>query len=281
VTVTDFPDWQTPQAHADRIAATGAPLLRLSQSVKFNIGTTIGGGASTTLLTAGAFTQPGYEIGVRASMPASSGTLPFVALELLWSDATTSLATARRDVVVTAGNGPTNQIISYINGPARGDNLKVIATNVDPAVAVTLDWTIKQTSHVYEHDQAGQQAYVTPAPNGFTNPMGVSGTDVIAWFHPTLGAGASSSALCALYGGDAFLMIDDVGISAPVTVALTDAAGYATGTTAGEFYGTSVPAAGSLEVELTLPFSPVLLSLTNTATSGLVAPKAALLAQNH
>lgn len=277
----DFPDWQVPQAHATTIAQTGVPLLRLSTSKKFNIGTTIAGGGNSTLLTAGAMTQPGYEIGVRASMPASSGTLPFVALTLTWTDDVTGIQTARRDVVVTAGNAPAHAIVSFINGPCRGNTLQVVATNLDPAVTVTLDWTINETSHLYEHDQAGQLAYSGTAPNGFTNPGGINGTGVIAWVHPTLGAGATNAFLCALYGGDVFLNIDTFGITSTINVALTDAPGYATGSTAGEYFGDNVASGTSLPIALTLPFSPVLLSVSNLGTAGSVAPKVAIVAQNH
>jgi hypothetical protein len=281
VTVTDFPDWQVPQAHATAIAGTGVPLLRLSTNKKTNTGTTIAGGGTNTLLTAGAMVQPGYEIGVRCSVPAGTGTLPFVAFTLTWTDSVTNIQTARRDVVVAAGNGSGNAITSYFNGPCRGNTLKVVATNLDPAVTVTVDWTINQTSHVYEHDQAGQLAYPATAPNGYTNPGGINGTGVIAWVHPTLAAGASSAYLCALYGGDVFLNIDTFGISSTINVALTDAPGYATGTTAGEFFGDNVTAGTSLPLAMTLPFSPVLLTVSNLGTAGSVAPKVAIVAQNH
>lgn len=281
MTVSDYPDWQTPQQHADTIARTGVPLLRLSNQIKFNIGTTIVGGGSSTLLTAGNFTQPGYEIGVRLSMPAGTGTLPFVAFKLIWTDQATGLNTAQRDIVVTAGNAPANAIGSFFNGPCRGNTLQVIATNLDPAVTVTIDWAINQTSHVYEHDQAGQLGYAATAPNGYTNATGKTATGLIAWAHPTLAAGASQAYLCALYGGDVFVEVDATGIASAVTVSLTDAPGYATGTTAGEYLGLSVASGATEPLPMTLPFSPVLLTVSNTATSGSIAPKVSIVAQNH
>ena len=281
MTVADYPDWGTPQANATAIAGTGVPLLRLSNTKKFNIGTTIVGGGNSTLLTSGAMTQPGYEIGVRCSVPAGTGTLPFVAFTLTWTDATTGIATARRDVVATAGNGSGNAVTSYFNGPCRGGNLKVVATNIDPAVTVTIDWTINQTSHVYEHDQAGQLAYPATAPHGYSNPTGINGTGVIAWQQPSLAAGSTQAVLCALYGGDVFLSVDTTGISVPVVIALTDAPGYATGTTAGEYFADTLSTAGTFTLPLTLPFSPVLLALSNLGTTGSIAPKAMLVAQNH
>ena len=281
MTVTDYPDWGTPQANANSIAATGVPLLRLSSQKKFNIGTTIPGAGSNTLLNAGVMVQPGYEIGLRASVPAGTGTLPFVALQLIWSDSATGLNTAQRDVVITAGNGSANAIGSFINGPCRGNTLKVIANNLDPAVTVTLDWAINQTSHVYEHDQAGQLGYPAVAPNGYTNATGKTASGLIAWAHPSLSAGASQAYLCALYGGDVFLSIDTFGITPQIIVSLTDAPGYATGTTAGEFFGQGVTAGATVPLAMTLPFSPALLTVSNNGTSGPVAPKVSIIAQNH
>lgn len=277
----DFPDWQVPQAHATTIAQTGVPLLRLSTSKKFNIGTTIAGGGNSTLLSAGAMTQPGYEIGVRCSMPAGTGTLPFVAFTMTWTDSVTGIQTARRDVVCTAGNGAGNAIVSYFNGPCRGNTLKVVATNIDPAVTVTIDWTINQTSHVYEHDQAGQLAYPGTAPNGFNNAGGINGTGVILWEHPTLTASSQQAFLCALYGGDVFISVDTIGISVPVTISLTDAPGYATGSTSGEFFGSSIAGGSTFTLPMTLPFSPVLVTMGNNSTAPSIAPKVAIVAQNH
>jgi hypothetical protein len=277
----DFPDWQTPQAHATTIASTGVPLLRLSNSVKTGTATTIVGAGTSTLLAAGSFTQPGYEFAFRASMPAGTGTVPFVALQLSWSNAGSGLGTARRDVVITAGNAAANAVTSYMNGPCRGDTLQVKAVNLDPAVTVTLDWALSQTSHVYEHDQASQLAYPATAPHGFSNPSAVPSTGVIANPAPALAGGATAAFLCALYGGDVFLSVDTTGISVPIIVSLTDAPGYATGSSGGEFFADTLSSAGTFTLPLTLPFSPVLFSLSNGGTSGPVAPKAVLVAQNH
>jgi hypothetical protein len=277
----DFPDWQTPQAHASRIAATGVPLLRAGTNVKAGTGTTIAGGASSTLLTAGAISQPGYEISIQASMPAGTGTLPFVAIELLWTDVGSTLPTARRDIVITAGNAPANAVTSFFNGPCRGGTLQVIAKNLDPAVTVTLNWAINQTSHVYEHDQAGQLAYPATAPHGYSNPGGVSGTGVIVYAQPSLAAGASAAYLCALYGGDVFLMVDTVGISVPVGIEVSDAAGYATGTSGGDIFADTITGGTSFTLPLTLPYTPALLTLSHLGTATIIAPKASLVAQNH
>lgn len=280
-TPSDYPDWQTPQQNATRIAATGVPLLRLSNQKKFATGTTIAGGGTSVLLTSGAFVQPGYEIGFEAYLNAGVGTLPFVALQLQWFDASTSIPTARRDIVITAGNGVANKVTSFFNGPCRGNTLKLTAVNLDPSQTVTLNWTINQTSHVYEHDQAGQLAYPAVAPNGYSNAIGVNGTNVILWAHPVLSAGGNQAYLCALYGGDVFLQLDCTGLQTPTVISITDAPGYATGNTAGEYYGNTLAAGGSLYVPMTLPFSPVLVNLSNTGTVNNQAPKAMLIAQNH
>jgi hypothetical protein len=281
VTVTDYPDWQTPQAHATSIANTGVPLLRASNQLASGAATTIAGGGTAVLLPATALNQPGYEMSFEVSMPLNTGTLPFIDIQMLWSDSVTGVRGARRDVVVTAGNGPGSVVVSYANGQCRGDTLTVNAINLDPAVTATLKWVINQTSHVYEHDQAGQRFYPGTAPHGYSNPAGVPGTGVIAWQQPTLGAGVTQAVLCALYGGDIFVAVDTLGIASAVIVSMTDAAGLATGSTGGEFFADSIPSGSAFTVAMTLPFTPVLLSLSNPATVGLIAPKVTLIAQNH
>lgn len=279
--VFDYPDWQTPQAHATRVAATGVPLLRASNQIKQNLGQSLAGGASSTLLTAGNMTQPGYEIGFRASMPAGTGTVPFIAVELLWTDSVSGIPTARRDIVITCGNGIASRITSFFNGPCRGNTLQVIATNLDPSVTATIDWTINQTSHVYEHDQAGQLAYPAVAPNGFNNPSGINGTGVIVSAAPTLSAGQTAAFLCALYGGDVVLEMALGSISVPVLVQLRDAALYATGSVGQVFYSNTISAGGTLAVPLTLPFTPANLVITHQGTSTTISPGVVLVAQNH
>lgn len=281
MTVTDYPDWQTPQAHATQIAATGVPLLRATNNLGNTFGTTLAGGASTQLVPSVAVNQPGYEVTVEVSMPASSGTIPFVHIALLWWDSATGLFGNRRDVVLPAGNAGANLLTCYMFGPMHSDMFRVDAINLDPAITATLNWTVNQTSHVFERDQAYQYSYAGTAPNGFSNPGGVPTTGFVAYSAPTIGANSSSSVLCALYAGDVILDVDNSGSAQAVDVVLLDPAGYATGAANRKIFKTTVASGAEMSSQLALPFSPVLLKLANNSTVAGAVPVVTISGQQH
>jgi hypothetical protein len=281
VTVADYPDWQTPQAHATQIATTGVPLLRFTNNLGFSASATIVGGATVTLLPSIAINQPGYEVAVTVSMPAGTGTLPFIRLSLQWLDATSNIQVARRDVVMAAGNAAGNALTYYIRGPMHGNRFIIRAVNIDPAVTATIAWTANETSHVFEHDEAIQNAYAGTAPNGYTNPAGVATANLIAYTAASLAASAANIFLCALYAGDVILNIDSISAANATKVELFDPSGYITGAALSPIFGVTVAAAGSASLQLTLPFSPLLLKVTNLGTAGAISPVVALEGQLH
>lgn len=277
----DFPDWQTPQAHATTISKTGVPLLRASNNLAGATGLTLPGPSSANLVVGKAVTQPAFEIAVLASMPAGTGTIPFLNLDLEWSDSVGGLTTARRSIMMTAGNGPSAAITSFITGPCRGNFLTATLTNFDPAVTATVNYTINQTSHVYERDQSGQLAFGSPAPNGFTNPTSKPSSGVVAFANPTIAAGASTSFLCALNVGDAMLEVDALGIAAAVKIVFTDPSGNIAGGSGSHLIVEQVSAGTSVVTPVVLPDAPLLMTVTNTGTVGSIAPHIALLSQAH
>ncbi len=281
MTISDYPDWQTPAAHAGQIAITGVPLLRFTNNLGFAASATIVGGATVTLLASIAINQPGYEVAVTVSMPAGTGTVPFIRLSLQWLDSTSNIQVARRDVVLSAGNAPANALTYYIRGPMHGNRFIIRAVNIDPAVTATIAWTANETSHVFEHDEAIQNAYAGTAPNGFSNPAGVATANLIAYTAASLAAGAANIFLCALYAGDVILNIDGISALQSMKVELFDPSGYITGTALSPIFGVDVASGGSASLQLTLPFSPLLLKVTNLATAGSISPVVALQGQLH
>ena len=279
--ITDYPDWQTPQAHASQIATTGVPLLRFTNNLGFSASTTIAAATTVTLLPSIAINQPGYEVAVTVSMPAGTGTLPFIRLSLQWLDSKSNIQVARRDVVLAAGNAPANALTYYIRGPMHGDRFIIKAVNIDPAVIATIAWTANQTSHVFEHDEAIQNAYAGTAPNGFVNPGGVATANMIAYLSGPIAAGAAEFGLCALYAGDVILNVDGISALQNMKVELFDPSGYITGSVNSPIFGVDVTAGGSLSQQLTFPFSPLTLKVTNLATAGSISPVVAIEGQLH
>lgn len=281
MTVADYPDFQTPQAHATQIAVTGVPLLRATNTLSSGAGDVLAGGASQQLLSSVSVNQPGYEFGISAYMAAGTGTVPFIALTLYFWDSATGLFANRRDVVVPVGNGPGNALASYIRGPMHGDMFRVDATNLDPAVAATIQWFANQTSHVYERDEARQFAYAGTAPNGYTNPTGIPTTNLIGHASPTIAASSSATYLFGLFSGDVFLDVINPSSTISAVVDLRDPSGYVTGAANSHIFNATVAPQTSLEVNLSLPFSPMTVQLTNNATSGTVTPSISIAGQDH
>ncbi len=281
MTVADYPDWQTPQAHATQIALTGVPLLRLTNNSGTASLTTLAGGATVTLVPTTTINQPGYEASFVLWFPAGSGTVPFVQLAFIWIDSASGLTVFQRNVVITAGNGPTNPVHTRMWGPVQGDQIQVVAFNLDPAVTATFDWTVNQTSHVFEHDWASQGAYAGTAPIGFTNPLGMPSTNLLVKHSPTIAASGTDKVLCALWLGDAVLNIDNSGSASSVTVQMQDPAGFASGTAGATLWKGVVAAGATLSQPLTLPATPMLLELQNTATAGSITPSEILVAALH
>lgn len=281
MTSADYPDWQTPQAHATQIAATGVPLLRGTNNLGTLALTALGGGNTVTLISTTSINQPGYEAAFVLWFPAGSGTLPFLQLAFIWTDSASGLTVFQRDVVIAGGNGSTNPIRSRMWGPVQGNQLQVVAFNVDPTFTATFDWTVNQTSHVFEHDYAMQAAYASTAPNGFTNPLGMPATNLIAKHSPTIAASGTDKVLLGLYFGDVQLDIDNTSSAQSVTVQLQDPAGFATGTAGATVWKQVVAAGGTLTQPMSLPATPMLLEMQNTATAGSITPSEIMIGALH
>lgn len=281
MTVSDYPDFQTPQKHATDISNTGVPLLRFTNNLGFAASATLVGAANVTLLASMAVNQPGYEVSITVSMPAGTGTVPFIRLSLQWLDSVSNIQMARRDVVLACGNAAGNALTYYIRGPMHGNRMLIKAVNLDPAVTATITWTANQTSHVFEHDEAIQNAYAGTAPNGYANPAGVVTANLVAYTAATIAASGSEIYLCALYAGDVILNVDGISALQNMKVELFDPSGYITGTANSPIFGVDVTAGGSLSQQLTLPFSPLLLKVTNLSTAGSISPVVAIEGQLH
>jgi hypothetical protein len=122
MTVADYPDWQTPQAHATQIAATGVPLLRnidvLNTTAVVNAGTTGGPFAQ-----AYASIYEGYVIEV---IPQNPGTRVFAAdLVITHLDASNNPVAIEQVTVSNWANVGNNT--SIVRGRLLGTSLTVKA----------------------------------------------------------------------------------------------------------------------------------------------------------
>jgi hypothetical protein len=279
--VTDFPDWQQPDATAQRVAVRGVPLLRNTNQLGTASGQVMAANTMTTLLPLTTITQPGYEGTMVYNMAAGVGTNPFAKVTLQWSDSATGNIAYSETFFITAGNGPANALSFYMTGPCYGNALTVFFTNLDPTNTATLSWVINQTSHLYLHSRVRQGTYAGTAPNGFINPNGAPGSNVIAQSHPSIGPNVTTDRLMAVYDVRVNMMVDNGAQANGVNVIIVDPGGFFGGGAGAEFTFTAVAAGARAQVQLWLPRAPMILRMVNIAGTNTISPQIALVTADY
>lgn len=201
MTVADFPDWQAPQAHADRISVTGVPLITSSRQVLNVAPQALAGGAgfSSALLPVSAI---GYEIFI-SSKCGGTATVPFIEVQLQWLD-TASGNISGTDSWICVSGSSSNGGVTVGKGPTKGDQVEVLITNLDAAVATTISVTLVQNNRVYPTDtwyNPNNQFRNTVVPT-FTVSNNPDDESVIGLFSAvSIPANGSVSKLCAMWNG--------------------------------------------------------------------------------
>lgn len=248
----------------------GIPLLRFTKNIGSGSGSTIAGATTATLISTTSINQPGYEAEFMVNMPASSGTVPFVKVIVVWTDATTGLTVGQRTFFMTCGNGPTNALPFYLSGPARGNQVSLTITNLDPSITATFTWGFNMTSHVYLTDKLVQGAFGATAPNGYSNPSGFPNAGVLLNSNPSIPASSTTTRLAAAYSGKGIFGVDNTGTVA-FSAFLVDPSAATNGlygNPSSRYSGISGLAGGaSFQGEVALPYGPLQLQIVNAQTS--------------
>jgi hypothetical protein len=145
----DFPDFQVPQAHADAIATTGAPLLTLATLVDSQTGKVITAG-NVFPGPGKPISQIGYEIQVQVTANSAS-TVPYAVVALTWVDSGTGI-TVGSDTWTVPGSSNATPFMVLGKGPSKADKVSVTVTNLDPANSITISYVLIQNSRVYPKD---------------------------------------------------------------------------------------------------------------------------------
>lgn len=198
---TDYPDYATPQAHANAIAGTGAPLLTLSSGMLDTGNVTIAAGASATVLNGFPITQLGYDVNLNLQEQVA-GTAGPLQVEMDWIDALTGLRTAREHWNILPGTpGNAHQVVG--TGPTKGDKLTVVVTNND-TVAITYRLIILQNSRLYPVDFWRTDAL--PGFSGFNVVDADVPSGLVAWLSQAVAAtGGTYQAVMPLFAGQVHL----------------------------------------------------------------------------
>lgn len=150
MTVTDYPDYTTPQAHANAISLTGAPPLVLKQVVDALIGQTLAANSTTTRPASGKFpiNQPGYEVLINVA--SLSNPVPIVSVELQWYDSTFGGLVDDEHYYFLSGD--VNGHLIHGRGPSKGDRLVVVIRNHSATAQATFSYTMLQTSRTFTRE---------------------------------------------------------------------------------------------------------------------------------
>lgn len=146
--MTDYADWQTPNAHATQIAATGVPLLTLPTLL---LQQTFDPAAGVTQSSASlAITQPGYEIIVQSSFSVAP-TSPFIRVTIGWNDGT-SLDPVNADTFIAPASTTPGAFRVQGNGPTKGNAAVISVTNLDGLQVATVQVMFLQHSRILASD---------------------------------------------------------------------------------------------------------------------------------
>jgi hypothetical protein len=278
--VTDYPDYQTPQAHATAIAATGVGVLRFANVLATATGGTLGGGGQAQPLTLAAYTQPSWELAINANLPAGAGTLPFVMLLLDWRDPTGNLVVARDVFIAAAGNGPSNLVITGGYGPAKSEVLNFQIFNLEPVQTLTYSYVFSQTSHVFEQTRWRQPNIPGTAPVSFTNPNGDPRRGIIANINAAVGASSFIDRLLPAYSGKWRGLLDNTAGTNACTLTFRDI--YGLGLTVPTYLDNIQAAAGAVtRFEMSASFEPLIARIANNGTTGTITPNLSFVAEDY
>lgn len=148
MTVTDYPDWGTPQASANAIASTGAPLLALANQVTKQTGITLVPGVQQVY---GPFpvTQISYEATLTIECNAADLN-PFLAVELLWTNTVLDVNVSTERYYIGATSVAANSYRGL--GQAKGNEVTVKVTWHGTQNTTDFQFYLAQTSRQYLRD---------------------------------------------------------------------------------------------------------------------------------
>lgn len=260
----------------------GVPMLRYTNGLGSGTAQTLAGAGTVALVTNAVVLQPGYEMSISCNIPAGVGTIPFASLVLSWIDATTGQTIRTAPYILTLGNGPTNAVPHYINGPCYGNRVSVQLTNLDPAQTMTFMWVLNQTSHVHLADNIIQPVYPVTAPITFSWPGGTPALGVLAMAKPSVGPSSTAFRLMAPYSGKVQVTVDNAGGLNACNIGFVDPTGslYSNIAAQGGLIN-SVPAAGFYTAEVALPRGAMLLEIRNPTATNTISPEVIVITKDY
>jgi hypothetical protein len=198
--MTDYPDWQTSQDHADKISVTGVPLLTKSVNVVNDINRNVPlGGGNVTIANAVSVTQIGYEIAITALISALAATLPVLTVQMIWTDSVTGTTVGHETWNIPIGSSGAGSV-HIGTGPTKANQLTVKLANNDTAQNATVTTVINQNSRVYARDDWRTESF-NAIPNAVLPLHDQQGNTLANLLTSALPANGSQTRLLPVYSG--------------------------------------------------------------------------------
>jgi hypothetical protein len=251
---------------------TGIPLLRFAQNLGHNTSQVIPANTTANLVPVTPVVQPSFEM-VLWTQFVLAPAQPFGRVLISWEDSTGNFLTQADSTVVPGGTGAF--AIFYITGPIRGEFMKVQLQNLDAANALTCEFTVNQTSHIYDELRVLEVNGV--AISGFTRPGLDPTTGVLASLGPSINPLATITRLPCVWAGPAMIDVDNQAGANACKVSISDPGGngasslYNTTGTA-DFAAFNVAAGATQNTEVSLPNGPITITVTNLGSTGNISP---------
>lgn len=277
--MTDYPDYQAPQAHANAIAATGVGLLRFANSKIGVFSHFLSGGATVTLFGPAAWTQPAWTLASFAQSGLGAMTAPWIVYLLTWLDPSGTQVIDIDELIAPIGSSG-NAVTVGGNGPAKGEQLMVTVTNQDPSITATYTAVMTATSHVFDRPRWRMPQFPSAAPSGFTLPGGDPQRGIVCYSTPAVTVGTPVSRLLGPYFGKWRGQLDTTGAGGPWRLDFQDPVGIGEPLNA-ELFSVQAGTNTVTDFELNAPSSPVNVVITNQAASGTATPKLAIVAEDY
>lgn len=276
--MTDYPDHQTPAAHATAIYDQRVPLARNTTALGDATNQTLAAGATVQLLHDQVLDQPAFEFIVTAQLPAGALGTPFTVTSFSWVDPATTDQVALRQWICGSGDGQENK--ARLQGVTRAPLLTLSVQNMHASQPLTYDWSLAAISHVPVDDDYANDG-VTPI-SGYQMVASAMALGLLAFTGPTIAPGTPQERLTPAVNRRCKIIIDNSGQANALQVIVQDPAPtlalYGTTGTV-QFYNSGSVAAGAAIVdEFQMPNGPALLHMINLGATGNISPKVTIMA---
>jgi hypothetical protein len=262
VSVTDYPDYQTPQAHADTISNTGVPLLS-RPAVLVNQAGAVNSNLAVIVLNKGVVSKIGYEISLTLYAAVTNQCL--VTVTIAWIDSVSGQTVVQEEWDMYAGSGAVGAAnVIRGTGPTKGDRLTIQIQQNQPAIPVNYIIVVTENSRIYQRDT--WRTWLPFSVTGFTFIENSDPSNLVLGgnTYAAVAANGSVTRLLPFSSGDIALSFQSTSAAADCIAIIHAVSSMAGGLTMDNVYSGKTDSSGKLYVpKIALPRAQCTLQLVN------------------